>query len=974
MVERGGLENHCRLCLPGVRIPPPPHVVLATLIMGLAVSSPVLAQYQYIRYEPAVRPPGTQYLVHRTPHFEIIFEAGAEVEALEAARILEGELDRTQSLIGHARELYMPVVLNAFSDRAGGYVHTLPFRQEVETAHIKASRLSAHHTSWMQAVLPHELVHAVQGEADGAFGLGTLVRRIAPDVARSMNLGLPPGLNEGVAVYYESNVHPRAGRLNDARFQMQFYAAVLSERPWSLAQLFEAPVYVWPLGRHYVGGANFYAWQVARDGGRFFRRMRARRWRVPFGLTGFDLARTADTPLKEIRNTFQREAAESAQAAIEGRGPLTDAKVISEGVGVIHRRPQWLTDSTLVVYRSGYDATSGIYEVDIISGESRLLLETHLSEDAYLSLRDSTILFSRYVRDLLVPEKWTAEVFRYDMRMLTTTRLTEGGRVFAPVEGPGVVWGLQTDGQHNRWIEVTSDQTIQVRLPRQRATYLQIAPNPRQSAAAVIVRHDGLQGVYRATWAASGHLELASWVFLPEAAVHEVSWGSYGRYLLFTADVNGVSNVFSHDTNEDRTVQLTNVAFGAFDPVLSPDGKTVVYVDYQHEQYNLVELPFEPEGIAEVHKLQAHEIPPIAPVPEVATDFEVEPYSLHGRLKPRTLLPLLRYTPNGSESNLGFGSGIVLYGADPLRRRTWSVEGLYQSHRLWGRLEVGSALGPARTAVNTYRLPSAKSTLVRVGDGEIVHRIYGLDRRGIEIQMRLPLYLESNVRSTTALLTVSASGEEERWFSLDGEAVPFHANSGQSLERYFGHAAVRTSLYLRYRLLRNRRDLWPRSGVSMSVHTFADVWDELNEPRHGLLFLSALYGALRGGFHTGIRLSGQLLVQNRDGVFHPRFFLPRGFEDAYVGRTFLISTNLEAIQPVWFIENGLVRLPSYFKVLYAYGFLGRVLAVRHNPDLRNARSVGVGLGLQLRVMHYLDMDLRLGFNPLGSDGKQFTFR
>ena len=24
MVERGGLENHCRQCLPGVRIPPPP--------------------------------------------------------------------------------------------------------------------------------------------------------------------------------------------------------------------------------------------------------------------------------------------------------------------------------------------------------------------------------------------------------------------------------------------------------------------------------------------------------------------------------------------------------------------------------------------------------------------------------------------------------------------------------------------------------------------------------------------------------------------------------------------------------------------------------------------------------------------------------------------------------------------------------------------------------------------------------------
>ena len=137
----------------------------------------------------------------------------------------------------------MPVVLNAYNDRSNGYVHTLPFRQEIEVPQIKGDILSAHYTSWMQAVVPHELVHAVQAQAGGRFGIGSVVNWIAPDLARSMNFALPPGLNEGAAVYYESRVQSHAGRLNDARFQMKIKAALASPRPWSLSQLLEAPAY-----------------------------------------------------------------------------------------------------------------------------------------------------------------------------------------------------------------------------------------------------------------------------------------------------------------------------------------------------------------------------------------------------------------------------------------------------------------------------------------------------------------------------------------------------------------------------------------------------------------------------------------------------------------------------------------------------------------------------------------------------------
>jgi len=169
-------------------------------------------------YEPVPRPLGVRYEILETEHFQVIFQQEAEAEARQAAAILEQQLSSAQELTGHSRVMRMPVVLNAYNDRSNGFVMTLPFRQEIETAGIAGHRLSARYLSWMQAVMPHELIHATHAQSDAGFGVGRLLRLISPDLARSLNLGLPPGLSEGAAVYYESTIQEGAGRLNYSLF------------------------------------------------------------------------------------------------------------------------------------------------------------------------------------------------------------------------------------------------------------------------------------------------------------------------------------------------------------------------------------------------------------------------------------------------------------------------------------------------------------------------------------------------------------------------------------------------------------------------------------------------------------------------------------------------------------------------------------------------------------------------------------
>ncbi|RMF52097.1 MAG: hypothetical protein D6746_17065, partial [Bacteroidetes bacterium] len=93
-------------------------LLLAGSFYGLAERSVA----QGFVYPVFYRPPEARYFVLDTPHFEIIYEAGAEAEARETAARLEANLPAAMALVGSRSRLRMPVVINRFNDRSNGYV------------------------------------------------------------------------------------------------------------------------------------------------------------------------------------------------------------------------------------------------------------------------------------------------------------------------------------------------------------------------------------------------------------------------------------------------------------------------------------------------------------------------------------------------------------------------------------------------------------------------------------------------------------------------------------------------------------------------------------------------------------------------------------------------------------------------------------------------------------------------------------
>jgi hypothetical protein len=920
--------------------------------------------------------PDVAYRVWERDHFDLVYQTGARDMARRTAAALEETYAGTDSLVGPGPDLHMPVVINNFNDRSNGFVASLPFRQEIEAPSIKSDALVARASSWPAAVAPHELVHAAHAEVNARLGVGGLIRPFAPDVARSLNLLAPSGFTEGVAVYRESRIDSDAGRLNAPLFQMKMKAAMLSDDPWSLTQMLEAPAYTQPFNRHYNGGGHAFEYLAERGDSvstDFFRTAVTWHNRVPFVGHGIWLGLSTRQFPHQLGNEMQTALRKKYRAELDRRMPFTGHTLVAGEKGLNHRRPYWLNDTTLVAYAYGYDVRPGFYRIDAGTGERTLIRVQEVTEDRAYSLGtdSSSLLAGRYVQDPLVPRQALAEVERVDLSRGSATRLTEGARAFAPAEGPdGTVYAITNDGPFTQWTRIAEDRSTETLTPQNARSIRQVAPSPHDSTIAVLLNEDGRQRLYRARAPVEASAQLSPWLGLRDAVIHDVSWGPAGRYLLFAADPSGTSNVFAYDTETGQVLRLANVRFGALEPALSPDRSTVAFVNYRHERHDLVRMPFRPDSATVVPdslvwRGQEGKIPADNRIPTALPSLdttEARPYAAWRFLAPRMVYPVLagegddEPLPYLEEPNLngplGAGIGLGMQGADPLQRWAYQGTAYWQSDRLWGEARVQSGAFLLRPSISVYDRPF--TALVRDQQGTTF--LAGVEERGGTLGLRLPVTLRSNVYQTRFRLALGTEVRQTRFF---GGELP-------EPTEYRTRATLNPRAVFGYRLQQNSRDLVPNTGVVLGLRGEVDAWTSEGRESRGLVTSVDTYLPVLRSSQTGIRIGARMLMQNRASIFSTSAFVPRGYGGLGAGFTVddrdgtFLQFEAEVTQPLWYIDDGLTLLPVYAKSLSVYGFGETLGSVRDGAWSESLSSVGGGVSLEVRVFYGFALDLRIG--------------
>jgi hypothetical protein len=956
-------------------------VVAALLLLGSAAAA------------PAQLPPDARWRTFDTENFRIHFTP----ELRDLARGAAARAERAYALL--AAEFVAPppgridLIVTDNVDFANGFASPFPRNRIVVFAHPPADAPSlAFFDDWMELVITHELVHIFH--LDHTSGVWTSLRGLFGRFPLLFPQILQPGwLVEGLATHYESRL-TGAGRVRGTMHEMMLRTAALEGRFFEIDRATGDPI-AWPGGpTRYVYGSMFVDFLVDRFGAdaptRLVERMGGRI--VPYRL---DAAARAEFGVRASEAWgLWRDSLATRYAALADSlraAGLTRPELLS-GAGGHIESPRHAPDGA-VAYAADTRAARPSLVLLQRDGSARMLARL-TTLGAFSWLPDGTGLLTTQL-EYVDPYRIYADVYRID-RDGTRHRLTDGARIWdvdPHPHGDGAVVVRSEPGTSTLgWLDLR-DGSLRPLLP----------PRPDVHWAAPRWSPDGTR-IAAARWRTGGHFDivvldaqggLLRELTLDRAVDATPAWSPDGRYVVFSSDRTGISNLYAYDLDAGRLLQATNVLTGAFAPDVSPDGRSIVFSLYGADGYRVARIPFEPGRWAEA--------PPVRPEVEA-----VDPERLIGPGEAEiggperayspfpTLLPTYWLPIFGSGGAMAWGVGALLSGADVVDRHRWLADAFYSppAGRLDGSLEYTyaglgspvldgavsqrwSVLAQANTAGGPNGAPLPSSILQR--------------RRRVDLGVtvfRPRLTGSSWVRAAVLFDKRHLSwGDAEAAGDLRLRAPPPQAGGsldvGYSTARAFWRSIGPQegfSVAGRVQSLRDTRGLGegepPRgySRVSLRNRGYLpfDVGGYASHVLAARLDLSADIGSASPGLSLGGADGDGVPFALATAVFEQRAGFPlRGYPEGVQQGNRLAVGSLEYRVPISLVERGVGVLPVFFSRVWGDVFVdagsawcaggcGRSLIPARQADFRPLVSVGAEGVFDVRIGYFVDVALRAG--------------
>ena len=641
-------------------------------------------------YDPAFR-----WRTLETPRFRVHYHQGEEELAQQVAR----EAERANALLA-PRLGYEPrrtdVVLSDDMDDSNGSATPVPYNiVRLFAVPPSAGSELQDYRSWMRQLVLHEYTHILH--LDHIGGVPAIFNGIFGKLWPPNGL-LPSFFIEGIAVTNESGGDPTAGRNASAMFDMEARALAL-DGPFPRLDQASNPFLDWPLGQvPYLLGGRFVGFLQARYGpgaiAGFAAEQGSAIWPYAPSWAGRQFFGGLEFPaLWDEYAAAERAHAEGVRAWVGSR-PVTVPAPLTRRGGDLHF-PRFSPDGTFVAYwERGLDEPPGLRRVALDGRDlGRVTIVDANGALAVASPREAVVAISEVFNEFRIYD----DLYRVDLKHGDRQNITRGERATDPDVGRDgtIVYVRHTGG---------GTMALVRRLPGQEPE--------------VLFAHRGAE-VYRPRVApdgrvafelhADGHRDIALWqdgrverLTDDDALDTAPAWTPDGRFLLFSSDRGGVFNLYAWESATRQIRQVTNVELGAYEPDVSPDGKTIVFASYSRAGWDLATIPFD-----ETTWLDPLAPPPVPPVMEQTTPAEASlpeplpsrPYSAWPTVAPSFWLPFLATDAAGPVY------GALTGGTDVLLRHAYTLEGwwsassqqpgyalAYQGGWSWPSLDLSSRL------------------------------------------------------------------------------------------------------------------------------------------------------------------------------------------------------------------------------------------------------------------------------------------
>ena len=705
------------------RILPAVVAISATLALGALVAPPAAAQ-------TALFEPGTTWSTLSTPHFRIYYTPELAGKAREVAAIAE-----------EAHKLLVPfmqvttagpteVIISDVFDELNSLAHASPHRAVwlwMTPPNPDEGMPIGRYDQWLRLLFIHEYTHILQFEhtpwlvnqinsAAGGFIFSSF-----PQLPIDITLQLPDLLTnapsyftEGLAVYTESTLTP-GGRGVEGDFEMQRRMAFLEDRVPTYDQIYGRYLLDWPMaGYEYIWGTSFIQHLVKKHGADAPAKILSQYGRFPY--LGFDNAvwravgESAQAIWEDNKQALAAKyaaeaAAHQARVASLSGGPraLPKARDVTKS-GRYHRHPIWQQDGTLLYAEALKNQSARMWQ-DKLDGSERTFVMGKSTRSAASVGTDPNLVY--YETDTSESTRGLTsyrDIFVYDRKAKKRTRLTHQARIFAPQVSPdGQFIVAVPNGAAKTGLAIFDKAGKRLRewlFDQNAYQFGNPTWSPDGKALAVAVWHAGKRDLWLVD-AVTGKMDP---LWRDDAVDIYPSWTPDGKQLVFTSDrAGGVMNLHAYDLATRELRQLTDVIGGAYDPAVSPDGKTIAFANYTGRGYDIQTIPLEAPVAASLARLPKATDRGTPKVLEPAEVYGISAYNPLSTMNPSVWFPLF------SEDEKGRNITLYTYWQDLLREHSLVLITGYgfNSGRLNYGLSYGNSQGPVPWSVFMIEYPGA---------------------------------------------------------------------------------------------------------------------------------------------------------------------------------------------------------------------------------------------------------------------------
>jgi hypothetical protein len=937
--------------------------IMKIIKITVFIAYAVIMTWQNTSYAAFGFDPSLTWKTLTTEHFLIHYHNGEETLARKTAQISEQAYQRYTRIFNWKPREPTQIILIDRMDFSNAFAYPIPRNTMliIVTPPDDYDSIDDYH-NWLDLVINHEYVHIIH--IDKVAGAAQGGRNIfGRHILFFPNALQPSWILEGLATYYETQLAPGIGRGQNSAFRGLMRLEVESGiKPLSQVN---NPIVSWPAGNtRYLYGVYFFNFLMETYG-----EQTAQQW----------IQKYSNNLIPYLMNTTSKEVFEKNVAAmwtefdyylkkqfapeitaIKQTGLMTGKQLTHYGYttgpprslpngDILFVKNDWLSEPTLMLLTFGESAAK---EVAKVHGDRISVHPDAGALVAQIDLVDSVNFFS--------------DLHHIDITTGKRTQLTHGQRYKHATWSP--------DGKNIIAVQIKLGQSALHLLTAQGKYIKTLWQGHNTEIVSELDWSPDAKTIVASVWRPLSHwnLELFDigkqrWKKLMDtrAIEYQPRYTKQGNAILYSADYDGVFNIYRMELASGETSKLTNVLGGALSATESANQNGIYYLGQNPTGADIYYLP--KDNTAD-QVIALSDLPkPYPATPTQAnkySDASSKPYFALDKILPTAWFPYLSLTDERNEL------GISISGSDPLKWHLYTLTAAYDFTNHWPLGWLSYRYDRWRVA---YKFSFQREVLTVLDAQGNLNSFRDSDT--LTAEALLPFLTRD--RQWTYHLGVSANEESDKMVEPGG--IPLETLKDEILGLAFTYNSAKyfprgISLEdgVRWRAVAEDSDLLD-SDFTGQVYTID--WGGYFSLSHKNVLATKLVAGSGtetpnpfrlGGSNEDILLFAPAATINEPTtqVFNRRKYPLRGYPEGLTNLTGpdMFLANLEWRFPLALVESGIMVPPVGVNKLH--GSLFYSAGDAWNDEIESAdysTSAGIELIANLFVGYFLPLNLRLGY-------------